>query len=67
MLTEPTGPFQRFTSAPAFLVTDAPKQGEDVFPPSTIRDLKVDDVDSITGYITLSWTAPGEDYDFGTG
>ncbi|GAB6032339.1 chloride channel, variant 2 [Chamberlinius hualienensis] len=66
MLTESAGPFQRVSSAPAFLITVLPSSDVDVFPPSTVHDLKVDSVDPVTGYITLSWTAPGKDYDSGT-
>lgn len=63
--TEPTGTFQRVSPTPAFLVLEPPPADADLYPPSKIRDLSVDFVDPMTGYVTVSWTAPGDDFDSG--
>lgn len=44
-------------------VVEVPVQ--DVFPPNDVRDLIATPVDTNT--LSLTWTAPGEDLDSGTG
>ena len=72
--TVPTTPFSRHTLAGAFFVQEGSqfylRQGSphrnDVYPPSRITDfalLSYLDTDEL--YVTLAWTAPGNDYDHG--
>lgn len=44
-------------------VVEVPAQ--DIFPPNDVRDLIATPVDTNT--LSLTWTAPGEDLDSGTG
>ncbi|XP_007530029.1 calcium-activated chloride channel regulator 1 [Erinaceus europaeus] len=56
--------FSRTTSGGSFLTSDIPKAPiPDLFPPCRITDLKA----KIQGdnLINLTWTAPGDDYDYG--
>ncbi|XP_055470384.1 calcium-activated chloride channel regulator 1 [Psammomys obesus] len=56
--------FSRTSSGGSFVATNVPKAPvPDLFPPCQITDLKA----SIQGHnlVTLTWTAPGDDYDQG--
>ncbi|XP_021513706.1 calcium-activated chloride channel regulator 1 [Meriones unguiculatus] len=56
--------FSRTSSGGSFVATNVPKAPvPDLFPPCQITDLKA----SIQGHnlVTLTWTAPGDDYDHG--
>ncbi|XP_068950621.1 calcium-activated chloride channel regulator 1 [Petaurus breviceps papuanus] len=55
--------FTRTASGGSFIVTNIPSGSiQDVFPPCQITDLKA----QIEGnHINLTWTAPGDDYDYG--
>lgn len=57
--------FSRAASGGAFIVSDVPAGPlPDLYPPSQITDLQA----TLDGEeITLTWTAPGEDYDTGKG
>lgn len=58
--------FSRTSSGGSFVATDVPKAPiPDLFPPCKITDLKA----KLQGdnLINLTWTAPGDDYDLGTG
>jgi len=71
MYTVPTGPFTRHITAPSFLVTkgvqyfvkNGQPQAQDVFPPSRITDFAVMSYVNQTLYATLTWSAPGGDFD----
>ena len=73
MYTVPTGPFTRHITAPSFLVTkgvqyfvkNGQPQAQDVFPPSRITDFAVMSYVNQTLYATLTWSAPGGDFDKG--
>ncbi|XP_070557791.1 calcium-activated chloride channel regulator 1-like isoform X2 [Ptychodera flava] len=64
--TESTGQFHREMSGG---VTQVPFTNgtTDVFPPSRITDLRVTQTSYEDRTITLQWTAPGDDFDVGTG
>lgn len=58
--------FSRTSSGGSFVASDVPNAPiPDLFPPGQITDLKAE----IHGgsLINLTWTAPGDDYDRGTG
>ncbi|XP_004639373.1 calcium-activated chloride channel regulator 4 [Octodon degus] len=55
--------FSRTASGGAFVVSGFTSSATDVFPPSQITDL---DAVPEGEEITLTWTAPGEDFDVGT-
>ena len=57
----------RFSSAGFFEVNNQAGTPPDVYPPSSIQDLKLEHLDVNNRKITLSWTASGDDYDIGTG
>ncbi|XP_063885681.1 calcium-activated chloride channel regulator 1-like [Scylla paramamosain] len=59
----PTGNFTRTAAAGSFNVLKIPPIGGDSFPPSQVRDLAIMVNDS--SHITLTWTAPGDDFDSG--
>ncbi|XP_063886364.1 LOW QUALITY PROTEIN: calcium-activated chloride channel regulator 1-like [Scylla paramamosain] len=59
----PTGNFTRTAAAGSFNVVKMPPTGGDSFPPSQVRDLAIMVNDS--SHITLTWTAPGDDFDSG--
>ena len=61
--THSTGHFSRAISAGMFITSDY--QPDDVFPPSRITDLKIS-ANYNTSTVTLSWSAPGDDYDRGS-
>lgn len=61
------GNFSRVTSGGSVIVSNVPPGNFlDVFPPSKITDLDVVPVDDGDAFL-LSWTAPGNDYNVGTG
>ena len=59
--------FNRFSTAGFFTVTNAPVGNTDVLPPSRVTDLGVTSVEPEKKFINLTWTAPGDDLDSGTG
>lgn len=73
----PTGPFQRFSVGPSFFVEQAAsfylrqssdsasRLVNDVYPPSRITDFAVENYLTDSLFVTLSWTAPGGDFDQG--
>ncbi len=77
--TVPTGPFRRIISgrsfyvahSDAFYVRQSQKSGAtlavaDVFPPSRVTDLTLDDSEKTDAlFVTLRWTAPGGNFDRG--
>ena len=71
--TVPLTHFSRHTLAGSFFVKEGSqfylRQGSptrnDVFPPSRITDFKLANYLDNTLYVTLKWTAPGNDYDYG--
>lgn len=60
----PVEDFSRTKSGGAFIVTEVPPAGEDVYPPCRITDFAAA-MENDT--VMLSWTAPGDDLDEGTG
>ena len=73
-LTIPAAAFGRLSLAGSFFVAEASqfylRQGSphrnDVFPPSRITDFQLANYLDHSLYVTLKWTAPGNDYDQGT-
>ncbi|KAK6484346.1 calcium-activated chloride channel regulator 2-like [Huso huso] len=59
----PVEDFSRTKSGGAFIVTEVPPAGEDVYPPCRITDFAAA-MENDT--VMLSWTAPGDDLDEGT-
>ncbi|XP_077862869.1 calcium-activated chloride channel regulator 1-like [Saccoglossus kowalevskii] len=60
--------FTRTTSGGAFDVEGGPPAGtapKDIYPPSRITDLKIEEQSYDNGTIRLTWTAVGDDYDRG--
>ena len=65
----PTGAFTRTTGGVAGVssvihLLAVPNRSEDKMPPARITDLRVEMLDN--GQLVATWTAPGDDYDFGT-
>ena len=50
-----------------FQVEKAPPANRDVYAPSRVTDLKVTAMKLDVMTMTIQWTAPGDDYDAGTG
>ena len=73
LYTTPTPQFTRYVKAAAFYVTQGIKyfvvngqpEMDDVFPPSRVTDLNVMSFVNNTLYATLSWSAPGGDFNLG--
>ena len=71
--TVPTTPFSRHALTGSFFVKEGSqfylRQGSphrnDVYPPSRITDFQLANYLDNSLYVTLKWTAPGNDYDFG--
>ena len=71
--TVPTTPFTRHTLAGSFFVQEGSqfylRQGSphrnDVYPPSRITDFQLHNYLEDSLYVTLVWTAPGNDFDYG--
>ena len=71
--TVPTTPFTRHALSGSFFVQEGSqfylRQGSphrnDVYPPSRITDFRLLSYLDNSLYVTLQWTAPGNDYDFG--
>ena len=70
--TEPSVPleaFKRFTAAPSFsvsqgsqyLISSSAVTKRDVFPPNRITDFTLSNYFNNSLFVTLSWTAPGDD------
>ena len=53
-------------TGPTLSFIDGPSEGEDIYPPGRITDLRVQRIDLSTNEVELGWTAPGSDYDSGT-
>lgn len=60
---KPAAPFNRQVPYGVLSVAKEPQEN-DVFPPSRILDLRAN-VNDTTRLVTLKWTAPGDDYDWG--
>lgn len=71
--TVPVSQFTRHSLAGSFFVKEGSqfylRQGSptrnDVFPPSRVTDFSLANYIDNSLYVTLKWTAPGNDYDFG--
>ena len=71
--TVPTTPFARHALSGSFFVQEGSqfylRQGSphrnDVYPPSRITDFRLANYLENSLYVTLMWTAPGNDFDFG--
>ena len=71
--TVPVSQFTRHSLAGSFFVEEGSqfylRQGSptrnDVFPPSRVTDFQLANYIDNSLYVTLKWTAPGNDYDFG--
>jgi Mg-chelatase subunit ChlD len=61
--THATGSFSRAISAGMFITNDY--QPDDIFPPSRITDLRISSNYNASS-VSLSWSAPGDDYDRGS-
>nr|XP_045600809.1 uncharacterized protein LOC123759653 isoform X1 [Procambarus clarkii] len=59
-----TGGLSRVASAGSIKVIEVPAVDTDNYPPVDVRDLKVVPLD--THSVTLTWTTPGDDLDYGT-
>ena len=58
----------RFSAAGFFTVTNAQAVNlADVMPPLTVTDLEMTSVEPGNKVVKLTWTAPGDDLDSGTG
>ena len=67
---EAVAKFSRGTSAGYLIVSSVPPSfvpGQDLFPPNRIQDLQVRSTSVQNLTIVLTWTAPGDDLDSGTG
>ena len=65
----PTGAFTRTTDGVSGVssiihLLAVPNRGEDKMPPARITDLRIEMLEN--GQLVATWTAPGDDYDFGT-
>ena len=63
-MLEPTGTFSRTSIAGSFQVTGVPAGGANLYPPGTVMDLHLE---LVSEAIEMTFTAPGDDLDFGTG
>ena len=71
--TVPTTPFTRHALSGSFFVQEGSqfylRQGSphrnDVYPPSRITDFRLSSYLENSLYVTLEWTAPGNDFDYG--
>lgn len=63
--TSPTGSFERISTGPAFYVPRGFPLTKDISPPSRIIDFQVTNQDEPSLTLSLSWTSPGGDYDYG--
>ena len=71
--TVPTTPFTRHDLSGSFFVKEGSQfylrqgspQHNDVFPPNRVTDFSRSSYLENSLYVTLAWTAPGNDYDFG--
>jgi len=59
-----TGDFIRVNNPGSFKVKNAPAKDKDVWPPNRVLDLKVEK--SMDNFLTINFTAPGDDFDSGT-
>ena len=73
---EPSVPlesFRRFTAAPSFYISQGSEfyissssvEKKDVFPPNRITDFRLTNYFNNSLFVTLSWTAPGDDFTLG--
>ena len=62
---DPTGKFSRFLASPALFTKMISPNGTDVSPPSRIPDLRMLTTNHTSVTISLTWSAPGGDYDQG--
>ena len=62
---DPTGKFSRYLASPALFTQLITPNGTDVSPPSRIPDLRMLTTNHTSVTISLTWSAPGGDYDQG--
>ena len=62
---DPTGKFSRYLASPALFTQLITPNGTDVSPPSRIPDLRMLTTNHTSVSISLTWSAPGGDYDQG--
>ena len=60
----PLEPFTRSTMSASFS-TSWPSESRDVFPPGRITDFKLASTSNSSLFVSLEWTAPGDDYNSG--
>ena len=63
----PASPFHRQAVGPAVFVGQGLSSRSDVAPPSRVLDLRMKSVAEDSLYVTLEWSAPGDNYDQGRG
>ena len=63
----PASPFHRQAVGPAVYVRQGISSRTDVAPPSRVLDLRMKSVAEDSLYVTLEWSAPGDNYDQGRG
>jgi hypothetical protein len=63
----PASPFHRQAVGPAVFVAQGLSSRTDVAPPSRVLDLRMKSVTEDSLYVTLEWSAPGDNYDQGRG
>ena len=63
----PASPFHRQAVGPAIYVKQGLSPRTDVAPPSRILDLRMKSVTEDSLYVTLEWSAPGDNFDQGRG
>ena len=70
----PLESFRRFTTAPSFYnphgseyyISSSSVKKRDVFPPNRVTDFSLTNYFNNSLFVTLSWTAPGDDFTLGT-
>lgn len=70
LVFEKAAPFTRSSSAGSTNVPSLPQgftPGQDLFPPNRVQDLRVKVTSLNESSVVLTWTAPGDDLDTGTG
>ena len=63
----PASPFHRQAVGPTIYVKQGLSPKADLAPPSRILDLRMKSVTEDSLYVTLEWSAPGDNYDQGRG
>ena len=63
----PASPFHRQAVGPAVFVKQGLSSRTDVAPPSRVLDLRMKNVAEDSLFVTLEWSAPGDNFDQGRG